>query len=64
MTPYIGADAAKLAIAAGTGLLLGPLTTGETAAVAPLAKAAGVPVLAAGGVALLAGVLLRTRSVS
>lgn len=45
-TPAGAADAAKLAIAAGTGLLLGPLTAGETAAVAPLAKAAGVPVLA------------------
>ncbi len=45
-TPAGAADAAKLAIAAGTGMLLGPLTAGETAAVAPLAKAAGVPVLA------------------
>lgn len=45
-TPAGAAEAAKLAIAAGTGLLLGPLTTGETAAVAPLAKAAGIPVLA------------------
>jgi hypothetical protein len=45
-TPGGAADAAKLAIAAGTGLLLGPLTAGETAAVAPLAKAAGIPVLA------------------
>ena len=40
------AEAAKLAIAAGTGMVLGPLTAGETAAVAPLAKAAGIPVLA------------------
>ncbi len=45
-TPAGAADAAKLAIAAGTGLLLGPLTAGETASVAPLARAAGVPVLA------------------
>ncbi len=45
-TPAGAAEAAKLAIAAGTGMLLGPLTTGETAAVAPLAKAAGLPVLA------------------
>ncbi len=45
-TPGGAADAAKLAIAAGTGMLLGPLTAGETAAVAPLAKAAGTPVLA------------------
>jgi len=45
-TPAGAADAAKLAIAAGTGMLLGPLTAGETASVAPLAKAAGIPVLA------------------
>ena len=45
-TPGGAADAAKLAIAAGTGMLLGPLTAGETASVAPLAKAAGIPVLA------------------
>ncbi len=45
-TPAGAADAAKLAIAAGTGMVLGPLTAGETAAVAPLAKAAGIPVLA------------------
>jgi branched-chain amino acid transport system substrate-binding protein len=45
-TPGGAAEAAKLAIAAGTGMLLGPLTAGETASVAPLAKAAGIPVLA------------------
>ncbi len=45
-TPAGAAEAAKLAIAAGTGMVLGPLTAGETAAVAPLAKAAGIPVLA------------------
>lgn len=45
-TPGGAADAAKLALASGTGLLLGPLTAAETGAVAPLAKAAGVPVLA------------------
>lgn len=45
-TPGGAADAAKAAIAAGTGMLLGPLTAGETAAVTPLAKAAGIPVLA------------------
>jgi len=45
-TPGGAAEAAKLALAAGTGLLLGPLTAAETGAVAPLAKAAGVPVLA------------------
>lgn len=45
-TPGGAAEAAKLALAAGTGMLLGPLTAGETGAVAPLAKAAGVPVLA------------------
>ncbi len=45
-TPAGAADAAKLALASGTGLLLGPLTAAETGAVAPLAKAAGVAVLA------------------
>ena len=45
-TPAGAAEAAKLALAADAGLILGPLTSGETAVVAPLAKAAGVPVLA------------------
>ncbi len=45
-TPSGAADAAKSALAAGAGLILGPLTGSETAAVAPLAKASGVPVLA------------------
>ena len=45
-TPAGAADAATQAIAAGTGLILGPLTAGETASVAPVAKAGGVPVLA------------------
>jgi len=45
-TPAGAAEAARLSLAAGDGLLLGPLTAGETGAVAPLAKASGVPVLA------------------
>jgi len=45
-TPAGAAEAAWLALAGGAGLILGPLTAGETGAVAPLAKAAGVPVLA------------------
>jgi len=40
------AEAARQALAGGAGLILGPLTAGETAAVAPVAKAAGVAVLA------------------
>lgn len=40
------AEAARAAIAAGAGVILGPLTSQETAAVAPIANAAGVPVLA------------------
>lgn len=40
------ADAAQQALGNGAGLILGPLTASETGAVAPLAKAAGVPVLA------------------
>ncbi len=40
------AAAAQAAIAAGAGLILGPLTAGETAAVAGPARAAGVGVLA------------------
>lgn len=45
-TPEGAAEAARQAIAAGAGIILGPLTSGETAAVAPIAQAAGVPVLA------------------
>lgn len=40
------AQAAQAALAGGARLLLGPLTAAETAAVAPVARAAGVPVLA------------------
>lgn len=40
------ASAARAAIAAGAGIILGPLSAAETAAVAPIARAAGVPVLA------------------
>jgi branched-chain amino acid transport system substrate-binding protein len=45
-TPEGAATAARAAIAAGAALILGPLTSGETAAVAPLARSAGIPVLA------------------
>lgn len=45
-TPDGAAAAARQAIAAGAGMIIGPLTAGETAAVAPIARAAGVPVLA------------------
>lgn len=45
-TPEGAATAARAAIAAGAGIILGPLSSAETAAVAPIAKAAGVPVLA------------------
>lgn len=42
-----GARAAmRVALDGGAGLILGPLTTAETAAVAPVARAAGIPVLA------------------
>jgi hypothetical protein len=44
--PETAALAARAAIADGAGLLLGPLTAPETAAVAPIATAAGIPVLA------------------
>ena len=40
------AQAARTALAAGAGILLGPLTAAETAAVTPVAKSANVPVLA------------------
>ena len=45
-TPGGAADAARAALAGGAGIILGPLTAGETGAVAPIAVAAGVPVLA------------------
>lgn len=45
-TPQGAANAAKAAIAAGDGLILGPLTSAETKAVAPIAEAAHVDVLA------------------
>jgi branched-chain amino acid transport system substrate-binding protein len=45
-TPDGAAAAAQAALAAGDGLILGPLTSSETAAVAPVVRAAGVPVLA------------------
>ena len=45
-TPQGAAAAAEAAIAAGDGMIIGPLTTAETAAVAPPARHAGVPVLA------------------
>jgi branched-chain amino acid transport system substrate-binding protein len=45
-TPDGAATAAQSAIAAGAGLILGPLTSAETAAVAPIARAANVAVLA------------------
>ncbi|MFT9424051.1 MAG: penicillin-binding protein activator [Acetobacter syzygii] len=40
------ATATAAALQAGDGILLGPLTSGDTAAAAPAAQAAGVPVLA------------------
>jgi branched-chain amino acid transport system substrate-binding protein len=45
-TPQGAAAAAQTAIAHGDGMILGPLTSGETAAVTPIAKRANVPVLA------------------
>ena len=45
-TPGGAAAAAQSAIAEGAGLILGPLTSPETAAVAPVARAANVAVLA------------------
>lgn len=45
-TPDGAAQAARKALAAGAGMILGPLTAPETAAVAPLARPANVPVLA------------------
>lgn len=45
-TPDGAAAAARAGIAAGAGLILGPLTSAETVAVAPVARAAGIAVLA------------------
>jgi branched-chain amino acid transport system substrate-binding protein len=45
-TPEGAAAAARSAIDAGAGLILGPLTSAETAAVAPVARSFGVAVLA------------------
>src|SRR5690349_15575217 len=45
-TPQGAAAAARAAIGAGAGLILGPLTSPETAAVAPVARGANVAVLA------------------
>src|SRR5208337_1902597 len=45
-TPEGAAGAARAAVAAGDILILGPLTAAETAAVAPIAQPAGIPVLA------------------
>jgi ABC-type branched-subunit amino acid transport system substrate-binding protein len=45
-TPEGAAAAAGAALAEGAGLMLGPLTSGETAAVAPIARQANVAVLA------------------
>jgi ABC-type branched-subunit amino acid transport system substrate-binding protein len=45
-TPEGAARAARAALAGGAGLLIGPLTAGETATVAQVAQPAGVPVLA------------------
>jgi hypothetical protein len=45
-TPEGAAAAARTAVSEGAGLILGPLTSAETAAVAPIARSAGIPVLA------------------
>jgi outer membrane PBP1 activator LpoA protein len=45
-TPQGAAQAAQAALAGGAGIILGPLTGPETAAVAPIAQGAGVAVLA------------------
>ncbi len=45
-TPAGAATAAQAAVTKGDGLILGPLTSAETASVAPIARAAGIPVLA------------------
>jgi hypothetical protein len=45
-SPEGAAAAARAVIAEGADMILGPLTAAETAAVAPIAREAGVPVLA------------------
>jgi ABC-type branched-subunit amino acid transport system substrate-binding protein len=45
-TPDGAASAAQQAIAGGAGLIIGPLTSGETAGAARVARPAGVPILA------------------
>ena len=45
-TPDGAANAARVALANGAGLILGPLTSAETAAVAPIAREGSVAVLA------------------
>ncbi len=45
-TPEGAASAARAAIGKGAGLFIGPLTAGETGAVAPIAQAANIPMLA------------------
>lgn len=45
-TPQGAADAASAAVAAGAGLIIGPLTAGDTAAAANAVKSSGVPILA------------------
>ena len=45
-TPDGAAAAAKTAVSKGDSLILGPLTSSETASVAPIARSAGIPVLA------------------
>jgi branched-chain amino acid transport system substrate-binding protein len=45
-TPTGAATAAQAAVAHGDGVILGPLTSPETASVAPIARGAGIPVLA------------------
>jgi ABC-type branched-subunit amino acid transport system substrate-binding protein len=45
-TPSGAASAARAAVADGARVLVGPLTSAETSAVAPVARAAGLPVLA------------------
>jgi ABC-type branched-subunit amino acid transport system substrate-binding protein len=45
-TPVGAAEAARAAIAAGDSLIMGPLTSAETASVGPVAESAHVPVLA------------------
>ena len=45
-SPAGAVAAARAAIAEHAAIILGPLTAGETAAVAPIARSAGIPVLA------------------